>query len=397
MRNPIRHFAQGTIRTLTVACFAGLLAFAGYSWMQRSRQVLAESLTRKTLSVVLWPEPRVTGRFAAALIMFVASMFWGAAVTAFAQQRSTTVDVGRTKSYGLLREVYPRSINISSAPTGIAEVSLDTDKSKLRIRGVSPGSTVVTVSGTYRRIEFPPIPRPPRPGENRPPREVAVPFRHTIRVTVLPRILEPDRRAIDIPVSRGFTRTYQIHIFMGPVFRNENEEGVRWRNFRVTPGDNNIARAGVNRMRIGITGVNGGQTTITLTGERLFQGTWQRVVRDLQVRVGAATSSSWAGTWKTSHGKMILVAGPGKTFRGSFDWHKGGRIIGSVDGPRRLVAYWIHSESNTPRCVTERDGSYYWGRYVFTFNSDWSAFEGLVSSCDEKPSGAWSGKRSSIP
>ncbi len=105
--------------------------------------------------------------------------------------------------------------------------------------------------------------------------------------------------------------------------------------------------------------------------------------------------SLWAGTWETSSGKMILVAGPGKTFRGSFDWHKGGRIIGSVDGPRRLVAYWIHSESNTPRCVTERDGSYYWGRWVFTFNSDWSAFEGLVSSCDVEPSGAWSGKRSS--
>lgn len=112
--------------------------------------------------------------------------------------------------------------------------------------------------------------------------------------------------------------------------------------------------------------------------------------------VAAKWNSPWDSPWETSSGKMILVAGPGKTFRGSFDWHKGGRIIGSVDGPRRLVAYAIHSESNTTRCVTLRDGSYYWGRWVFTFNSDWSAFEGLWSHCDQEPSNAWSGKRSSI-
>lgn len=233
------------------------------------------------LSSILRTESLVIVQSVAFLALILPCISFGAAATAFAQQRATTVDVGRTASYGLKKEVYPRSINISTRPQGIAEVSLDTDKSKLRIRGIRPGRTLVTVTGNYRVIIV---------GDRL--TERATPFRVNINVTVLPRILEDDRRAINIPVSRGFTRTYQIHIFMGPAFRNRNEEGVRWRNFRVTPGDNNIARADVNPMRVGITGVNGGRTTITLTGERLFQGTWQRVVRDLRVRVRGATTAS---------------------------------------------------------------------------------------------------------
>lgn len=42
MKNPIRHIAQHTARTLTLACLAGLLAFSGYSWMARVRHVSAE-------------------------------------------------------------------------------------------------------------------------------------------------------------------------------------------------------------------------------------------------------------------------------------------------------------------------------------------------------------------
>ncbi len=241
-----------------------------------TEQVTAIDNFRKILSVVLWPEPRVTSRFAAALIMFITSMFWGIADTAIGQRRGTTVDVGRTASYGLQKEVYPRSIKISSNPRGIATVRLDTDKSKLRIVGTSPGNTLVTVSGTYRELQV-----GGRVVER------ARPFKVSINVTVLPRRLEPDRRAIDVPVSQGKTRNYDINTFMGPEFTNEDRS--RWRNFRVNPGDNGIARARLNGMSIGITGVTRGRTTITLTGERRFQGAWQQVVRNLQVRVGAAT------------------------------------------------------------------------------------------------------------
>lgn len=212
----------------------------------------------------------------AAMTVFAVGLWLGGLAPAVAQRRATTVDVGRTASYGLQKEVYPRSIKISSNPRGIATVRLDTDKSKLRIVGTSPGNTLVTVSGTYRELQV-----GGRVVER------ARPFKVSINVTVLPRRLEPDRRAIDVQVSRGKTRNYQINTFMGPEFTNE--ERNRWRNFRVNPGDNGIARARLNGMSIGITGVNRGRTTITLTGERRFQGAWQQVVRNLQVSVGAAT------------------------------------------------------------------------------------------------------------
>jgi hypothetical protein len=44
MRNPSHHIAQHTARTLTLACFASLLAIASYLWMPQIRRVLAEGL-----------------------------------------------------------------------------------------------------------------------------------------------------------------------------------------------------------------------------------------------------------------------------------------------------------------------------------------------------------------
>ncbi len=83
---------------------------------------------------------------------------------------------------------------------------------------------------------------------------------------------------------------------------------------------------------------------------------------------------------------------------GRSDWNGGGRFTGNVEG-RRAAGYWSQPKAtyDSESCATERLGSHYWGRFITTANSDWSAFDTLWQYCDKEPSRGWSAKRLSAP
>ncbi len=196
--------------------------------------------------------------------------------------RTATVEVGKETSFGMRREVNGRSTQVSASDLAIARGWWDGNLNKLRIEGLSPGRTQITFTGTYREIIVGGVLR-----------ERAVPFRDVVDVTVLARTVPVDSRAITIQVTGNKHRDYSIHVLLGPQFRNKNEEGLRWRNVSFTGGNGAIARGlyDDNQLKLRITGVKGGTTQMTLTGERFVERTWQRVVRDLSVKVvpGAGT------------------------------------------------------------------------------------------------------------
>lgn len=67
-----------------------------------------------------------------------------------------------------------------------------------------------------------------------------------------------------------------------------------------------------------------------------------------------------------------------------------GRIFGTLSG-YTFDGYWAEG-SSSQRCSTQKDGSYYWGRMVMSFNADYSSFEGKYGYCDATPSRGWDGK-----
>lgn len=237
--------------------------------------------------------------------MFLAVLFFVQAGDASAQPpREVSVEVGKRTTIGLRRAVNPTGVSVTTEPTNIARGWLDTNQNRFVIEGLNEGTTRLTFSGTYRAIYV-----------GRELVERAVPFTEIINVRVLPGNRPADTRTIPISVSVGATRVYARHVLMGVDFRNMNEQGVRWRNFRVEQGDQDIAVAADNadQLRVSINGRKNGRTRITLHGERMNNRVWQRVERVLDVRVGtgsavtprdinpAAEDISW-DTWASTLG-----------------------------------------------------------------------------------------------
>ena len=101
-----------------------------------------------------------------------------------------------------------------------------------------------------------------------------------------------------------------------------------------------------------------------------------------------------AGEWSSSEGRLTFVVQADGTVRGEYPYASG-RIIGRVQG-LRLVAYW-HQETSRQRCATMRSGTYYWGRVVMTFSTDWARFTGNWNYCGEEPADGWNGERRAAP
>lgn len=65
-----------------------------------------------------------------------------------------------------------------------------------------------------------------------------------------------------------------------------------------------------------------------------------------------------------------------------------GRIVGRVSGGR-IDGYWVEKAS-AQRCKTQRDGSFYWGRFVATMTG--TGFSGKWSYCEAAPDRNWNGR-----
>ena len=78
-----------------------------------------------------------------------------------------------------------------------------------------------------------------------------------------------------------------------------------------------------------------------------------------------------------------------------------GIVSGSQDGTINgnvVTGYWYESGENAGLsiyCDVKRNGTFTYGRYIFTFNADRTAFTGLRSGCESDPQQegyAWDGK-----
>lgn len=71
--------------------------------------------------------------------------------------------------------------------------------------------------------------------------------------------------------------------------------------------------------------------------------------------------------------------------------HEGGRIEGRANG-NRVTGYW-YQHASAVGCRTQRGGTEYYGRFVFSFSPDFGSFRGRWSHCEEEPGGTWDGTR----
>lgn len=103
---------------------------------------------------------------------------------------------------------------------------------------------------------------------------------------------------------------------------------------------------------------------------------------------GEESKGSVEGVWKTSEGKATLkLSGAKVTGTYSSD---NGEIVGEMTYPRRLEGFWIEDNSNQ-KCSEAKNGRYYWGKIVWTFDEDMCTFKGKWSYCNDRPNRNWSG------
>lgn len=67
----------------------------------------------------------------------------------------------------------------------------------------------------------------------------------------------------------------------------------------------------------------------------------------------------------------------------------GGRVRGVAEGST-VTGYW-YQDASPISCGTQRDGTAYYGRVVWRFNADRSAFTGSWGHCDDAPDRDWNG------
>lgn len=91
----------------------------------------------------------------------------------------------------------------------------------------------------------------------------------------------------------------------------------------------------------------------------------------------ATTNAAIAGTYKTDFDEMTLSIS-GNKVTGTYKW-KDGRIEGTLNGTT-LTGWWYQSNGK--------------GRFIFNFNSTFTAFTGKWGYNNSEPSSAWNGTKS---
>lgn len=217
-------------------------------------------------------------------IIFLSALIFGMAQAVLAQQPSViSLEVGEIKSKTPKKQVNPESVNILVNRPTIATARFDGNANRFRFEGLSAGVARITITGTYRQLIVGGVIQ-----------ENAIRFRLLVDVTVLPGFRPDDTRKIEIQVSSGANRVYQIQNLMGQSFANASEENVNWRGVNLTGDNNGIATGELfdrNPIKLRVSGVATGKTTLTLQGERINRRVWQKVIRILEITVGAGTDA----------------------------------------------------------------------------------------------------------
>ncbi len=209
--------------------------------------------------------------------LIIGALAWSAlAGAAIAADRSMTVGVDQTKCINVRKAIDRHDVDVDEE--GIVAARFDTNSNRLCVEGKKRGSATVEFSGTYRRLEA-----------GRDLRETPRSFAHTVEVRVLPPPADVERVADRYDVKPGQSRRFQLGIFMTPPFSRRNEDRITWRLDRIllsTPDVVKVRRINEGpRVFLELSGVNKGEATVRLVGERKLRNDWQDVVRDVRVRV----------------------------------------------------------------------------------------------------------------
>lgn len=125
-----------------------------------------------------------------------------------------------------------------------------------------------------------------------------------------------------------------------------------------------------------------------MTGNEVVEGATPAVSRPKPTQPPISSGSSLRASYQTTYGAWKPVSQGNNYYYGSYP-EDSGRIFGTLNG-HKFDGYWAEGSSSY-RCNTEKDGSYYWGRFVMDFAPDFSSFTGLYSYCDSTPNRKWDG------
>ncbi len=104
-----------------------------------------------------------------------------------------------------------------------------------------------------------------------------------------------------------------------------------------------------------------------------------------------ASPSQTKSVWISDYGEVVLYENPEGFVRETYTYENGeirGKFL-----ENELHGIWRQTAESDVACTTAIEGSIYWGRLVFSFNSDFTAFEGQWGSCDTAPQNKWNGTR----
>ena len=146
-------------------------------------------------------------------------------------------------------------------------------------------------------------------------------------------------------------------------------------------------RGAANAMRSNLDGQRAAEQNAAQAGTILnAMNTLNSVIPDGVFFCGAV-GAGFTGTFSTSYGNMTFNGNrTGKIAEYGSDK---GRIVGNIQG-NHINGYWVEY-SSARRCSTEKDGSFYWGRFVVDLTGN--KFTGKWSYCDAEPGSSWSGTR----
>lgn len=104
---------------------------------------------------------------------------------------------------------------------------------------------------------------------------------------------------------------------------------------------------------------------------------------------GAGGPAALGNVYTTNDwGDLTVTEWEAASFRADYTFEKG-----KIEGVRKgneIDGFWSQATSDRA-CSTPRDGSYHYGRMVFTFNPALDRFEGRWGYCDETPYATWDG------
>lgn len=100
-----------------------------------------------------------------------------------------------------------------------------------------------------------------------------------------------------------------------------------------------------------------------------------------------ANAGDVSGTWETDYGTIKFIPTSGNQVTGTYD-NKSARITGTFEGGL-LKGHWVRP--GTQGSCRPLYGETNWGRVVFKFNDNFTAFYGNFDYCDNSPSKGWEG------